>query len=236
MNRKANNSMRTMDMLRRRGKVRRDYLVGCRTARELAVRYGVSEITISKDLIAIREEFRKEYEETSRGELATSLAELHEFRVICRNAFVRSQESEEEITTSYDPRKCPDCKDGMVEGTDEWCERCDGTGKIIVEKVTRKVRGKAGDSSFLSAELAAMREENRLLGRYPHRNDVLREQRNDLVVIREFVSGMTPDQVIEVRRRALELQRLLEGKNGDVIDVESRDVKGNDQEEGNEVG
>jgi RecJ-like exonuclease len=82
------------------------------------------------------------------------------------NSYEISKQNQEETITNYLPRPCRACDDGKVAGTDDWCAVCGGTGSVVVENVTRKVKGQAGDSSFLREFRENVKDMIRLEGLY----------------------------------------------------------------------
>ena len=129
----------------------------------LAVRFGVSVKTICID----QQEIRKRWlGESIRGEKERRAVYLQMWRLLHRlgvDGYERSREDEVTVTTEYRPKKCPDCKDGMLAGG-EWCKVCGGEGETIQEVVTKRMVGSAGDPSFLRVSGDAIREMVRLEG------------------------------------------------------------------------
>lgn len=160
-------------VLQRRNRVRRDVLGGLQSQGQLAVRYGVSQATISKDIKEILKELREESQYIGPKQVYIAEQRLLDVYSKASNSYELSKKPEEQINTKYVRVKCRSCNgtgfelDDKKEETEKWCEVCQGKGKVIEEVVTRTVKGQAGDSSFLITMLQTIREWNKMHGNYP---------------------------------------------------------------------
>jgi hypothetical protein len=125
------------------------------------------------------------YEDREQAQYQFQMAEQRLLQVYAKasDAFERSKKNNETITTSYTPRTCSACKGtGMLNGdpeTGEWCNNCDGNGKVIIETVNRRVQGQAGDPNFLRIQCDCIKEINRIRGHYKENNTHLHIHQNN---------------------------------------------------------
>jgi hypothetical protein len=117
---------------------------------ELAARFGVSIATILLDREYIQTKWwAREEDERTISERMKQVEFLKMTRRLAIESYHRSRKDEEEITTKFNDVPCDSCN-----GTGKLplckCLDCDGTGRKTEEVVQRKVRGQAGDASFLS--------------------------------------------------------------------------------------
>ena len=122
--------------------------------------------TVEKDLKYIHENWVHEDVRKSsvpQGEVPTP---LRAGRASGAAVLLRSRQDATEITTQYVPRRCRDCKGTGTIGTapangskakPKACPACKGEGTVTVEVVTKKVKGQAGDSSFLARTNQSMK-------------------------------------------------------------------------------
>lgn len=178
--RKGKLNSTSMEVAERRRRIEKDYISGLVSGQELAIRYGVSASTISNDLKAIFEKWREAIEERTE-ELRKPIDRTHAILALTEvyrlsgEGFRRSQQNKQEIKTEYRRVKCEDCKgtgwEGGEESSGEWCNTCDGDGERMIELVTTKETGQAGDPAFLRVGVDAIREVARLRALYPERPD-----------------------------------------------------------------
>src|SRR3972149_6123985 len=132
---------------------------------EMAVRLGRVRPLISQDVKWIFDQWMRYDVRTTRKRAAKRVKQYEFAANQAMTAFERSQQNEETIRTSIVPRLCDDCKGtGFADGNEQWCDACEGIGKINVETVVRCVRGQAGDSSHLRAYIEAVKEAARIEG------------------------------------------------------------------------
>jgi hypothetical protein len=171
MMRKNQNFIQTIELIKTRNAVRRDFFNGITSYTDLANRHGISGATVTKYIKAIMREVVWEDNETGKEQFVLAERRLMSIYSKAVDAFERSRKNAEEISTQYIPKPCPDCKGVGFEGgdksTERWCVTCDGDGKIMTEIVTKKVKGQAGDANFLRVQLDCIREINRIRGHYP---------------------------------------------------------------------
>jgi len=144
------------------------YIAGVRDRSQLAAAFGVGLMVISNDLRELFDGWLKEDIRSIAKEKSIACRQMDFGALEAINAWERSKQNREVITTEYLPRNCPDCKgSGFVEDTEKWCPTCDGEGRITVENVTRKIEGQAGDSSLLSSYREFIKERAKIKGLYP---------------------------------------------------------------------
>jgi len=208
----------------RRRRVRDLILEGVTLQSDLAVRLGVSGKTISQDIQWVYDQWEGEDKEVSR---ALKRRRIRQLELVVQKASVgyeRSRQDVEEINTTYTPRECKECKGtGMVGDTTEWCLACKGEGKVMTEIMTRKVKGQAGDSSFLGRVNEAVREMCRLENHYPSYRGKGRRRSVHLHKHQHINLSGVPSEVLLEAKGVIEKLREAAGGNGRVIDVESRE-------------
>lgn len=153
----------------RRLKVRDLLLQGCSSQSEMAARIGCSQATISKDIAAIFKEWLVEDVETSHAKAAYRVRQLELGASQSFDAFQRSKQSVEQVTTEYEKVLCPSCAGKGRNG--KGCKTCDGTGAVVQENVTRRMTGQAGDPSHMSNYRAFIREMAKIEGLYQKKPD-----------------------------------------------------------------
>jgi hypothetical protein len=148
----------------------------------------------------------------------------------CIDAFERSQKNEVQITTQYSSEECEQCKGSGLEGdSDDWCAECNGDGRIEKEIVTKKVVGKAGDSSHMRVALEAFKECSKLQGLHKEPKKGKEE---------EVIGGdhyhwhggngnreVSPERIEEMLRKMSAIGAV---RRGDTIDVEVMDGEDDD--------
>ena len=217
---------------KRRLKVEEFMMRGLSDLHAIAARLGVSHVTIYQDQRWIREYWLKRDIKTSRIRQTYRIKQLEFAAYESITAWERSKQNAEEITTEYIPRACPDCKGnpGMkdgVEGATEWCMTCDGNGKILTERMTKRVKGKSGDPAHMANYQSAIREIAKIEGHYP---TVLRPKKlvnNQELHIHQGIdlSKAPPELILRAREAMLQLQQsVTDGLvEEDVLDVESKE-------------
>jgi len=201
-------------MIERRRKVRDDYLNGIWSQQELAIRHGVTIGTICTDLAVIRPELKIADPEEAKIHKDMQERRLNNILANAVSGYQRSRQDAEEITIAYERRKCRSCNgtgwQDANEESGEWCENCNGDGERVVEVMTRRVKGQAGDSSFLRTQLEVVKEINRINGNYPERTkkvehkhvhaqiDLSRASSEDLLAAMEIVDVLRRSEVKQI--------------------------------------
>ena len=206
-------------MQRRRKKVEAAMLRGTTRQCELAVRFGVSEYTISRDCEAIRERWKTESAGGSLRRRITREAQLNEVFREAMLAWDRSKETTDEVTTTYRKEKCPVCKG-------KGCDAC-VNGRVTVEMVSQKTSGKPGDPAYLNAALRTLVEICKLRGLYPVKPVNVDARRQTLVFNakegRDPLEGVPTQLVLEAREVAYRIAEAKKkgavGGNGDAKDA-----------------
>lgn len=141
-----------------RRKVRDLMLQGVTSRREMANALGVSVASIQKCIEFVQDEWIRVDKSETQVRVIKRIEQIYKQSIIpLQKAWQASCNAAEEITTDYHQVDCPDenCVAGFVKGTEKWCERCDGTGKVTVEHVVRKVTGQAGNPAIQAQLLKA---------------------------------------------------------------------------------
>jgi len=143
-------------------RIRMDVLNGITSRRDLAIRHDMAPNNVNKMVKEIYEELRSQYEEDGVYE---SVMLQEKFNIVFQRAvasFEESQKDSEKVRTTYEVIDCPSCR-----GKDDWCELCNGKGKITERLVMKEVKGQAGDPTFLKVQHDCLKEMGRLKGLYP---------------------------------------------------------------------
>ncbi len=173
---------------KRRHEIRQMLLQGIRSQSEMAARLGISQPAVSKHIQVIYDEWLKEDIKTTRAKIRYRVRQFEQGAQEAFVAWQKSKESEEQIITEYERKNCPECAARLENNTvdsgkkpaknaaktqpskdckiSKDCKTCEGKGFILVENVTRKVTGKAGDAALLAQYNQALREAAKLEGLY----------------------------------------------------------------------
>lgn len=169
--RNPKNQKTSLEVIKRRERVRDFLLQGMFNQVKIAAALGVSQVTISSDIHAIFNQWRGDSIKETRRKRDLVVRQLDHAAYKAMVAFDRSCQVAEEMQTVYHPKPCEDCcGTGFKSGDEhsgEWCETCGGNCVVMVEVVTRRAKGQAGDSSFLRVFNECVREKARLWGLYP---------------------------------------------------------------------
>lgn len=183
--------------------------------REFAARWGVSVSQITADVGKIIRRWKFADEKHSENLRLVRRRELERVRQLAAESYWRSRQDEIEITTEMTTEPCEDCSGtGIDLEADDFCERCDGNGERLVEKVRKKIKGQAGDSSFLKIMGWTVVEQARLEGLHVDRKTL--EVRGQVdhkhlhahaTITKEDLARLSDDQLLELeaaQRRVLE--------------------------------
>lgn len=217
----------------RKSAIRRDMLAGVTRYAELAAKYGVSEMTICNYVKEILAEMRKRYEEQLPSQKRLMEERLMATYAQAEESYQLSKQNAVETHTAYAWVKCKSCKGSGWEGgrapkrdeDGDWCEACEGSGKVMEEQVTTRVKGQAGDSAHLAVKLAAIKEWNKLHGNYPAKP---KEELDVNVRAGMDLSGVPGDMLLQAMSA---MARLREAAKAKAIDVESKEA-GSDGQDG----
>lgn len=140
-------------MLERQELVSRHYLEG-KPQHEIAKLVNVSQMTVSNDLLAIRERHVANAERDYKTRLGEELAKLDKVEAAAWRSYERSCEDAvtmtiEKVPVSVKPKKGEDAKPSK---------------KIVVTKSIEQRKGQAGDASFLSVIDRCVEKRMKLLG------------------------------------------------------------------------
>jgi len=220
------------DRQQRLAKLRKDWLDGgWNSQHELAVRYGVSDCQICRDLKIIREVCRAEFEEESKTDFDRRIKQLESVAGRAAQGYERSRKDHEEVTVRYEKKPCTECANDKDKKST--CRKCEGRGFTYEEHITKRVVGQAGDPRFLSIITKCITEICRLRGHYPDKRQGLgsKLQYKDEPVLTSFANA---DPELIVRHRLL-LFEIEQSKNGhrspDVLEAEfEREEQGDSKE------
>jgi hypothetical protein len=124
-------------------------------------------------------------------------------------SYERSRKDQEEITTTYSMRECPDCKgSGFIKDTKKWCKTCEGEGEVKAEVVTKRVKGNPGETKHLDTYMKCVLEAARLEGCYLFEKALEKAPQTTNNTL--LISG-SPEKVAEEIKR-LPVDMLLEAK------------------------
>ncbi len=210
----------------RRHSVMLDYVEkGITNIDDLAKRHGCSRTAIENALQYVLEQLRTTNLAETRIQQNLALKRLEHTFQLATDGYMRSREDEVEVRTEYKKERCPDCRGTGFKsgnkGEGPWCEACEGKGKIDVETVTRRVKGKAGDPTFLRIRNDSVRSIAKLQGIYED------ERRQPAVAPQVFIqqntidlSRIPSDVILEAKRGWLALQDAQKEAQPDIV-VES---------------
>ena len=213
--------------VKRMAAVRKDYLSGGVTSQlELAERYGLSSATISIYVREILKQIREEDQSTASDQKALMERRLLAVLSSSKDSYERSKKNAIETSTVYNTVKCKQCKGTGFEPSEdeddeseEWCLTCEGEGTVVVEVVTQRVKGQAGDSSHLTNMLNAIKEWNKLHGNYPEKPAKV-EVDNRQVHIHQGGPDLSNASAEDLLSALSAISRLKESSKGETIDAE----------------
>jgi len=109
-----------------------------------------------------------------------------------------------------------------------WCPTCKGDGTVMAEVVTRKVKGRAGDSSFLKEFRMSIQEVCKLEGLYPAtevKGKVQIDSRMEQVITSRIDFDNVPNDILLEMREMNERLKLYQ-RPPKMLTVESEPVNG----------
>lgn len=206
----------------------RDYLSGGYvTQHELAVRYGVSDSTVSNCLRCIKAIIKEEFEEQLKDETEKRLAQLELLMGKANRSFETSKQEQVEISTRSEKRRCGRCQ-GTGRKDGELCQKCEGRGWSEQEVTTRKVSGQAGDPRFLAVTLKAIQEVARIRQLYPEKTTtkIGRQYNVGAVAVGNRLNGVSQELLLQVKRLMLQIEQSAgEVDESNVVDAEFEKTK-----------
>jgi hypothetical protein len=181
-------------------------------ARQIALTLGIS----ANEVRVCSRELEKEWQEHILGDRERHVARISEqFQLGARSAFdsyLRSRQDATETTTIHKPKQCQACNGtGKLKGdksSDEWCVNCDGDGKIIAEITTTKVKGQAGDSTFLKEFRMALESIAKIQGLNPEKAVSQDNSQRTNIGININLSAATPDELLNAKVAFAKLQKI----------------------------
>jgi len=195
--------------------IRKDYLEGTFHAQhDLAVKYGISDTTVSQYLQRIKAILSEDFKEDTIADKERRIKQLEDVQAKANLAWERSKQNSEELRIQYVKVKCRDCKGtGMQKDGATWCESCEGSGRVTDEVVSRRVTGQAGEPRFLSLVNECVKEISRLNGHYPERRRKQDDPEGDKHLHLHLGEGVRMDPEILIQMRGLMIQ-VEESRNG----------------------
>lgn len=220
-----------MSKIQRLMRIEDSLLRGECDTKKLAIRHGVSEVTIYKDLASIKSRWKRIWDTSTEDKLRRRIQQ-HEFAgKESIGQWELSKADKVERTVSIVDEKCGDCKGTGMDG-ERWCSACDGEGKVTVEKVTEKVTGGPAEPKFMGLFLKAVGEAAKLEGVCPEKAGINLNlnQTNISPVVnisnRDFDQAHG-DAIIGMMQAA---ERLKESNGIPPIDVDSLEVEDSENE------
>jgi len=153
-------------VLERRRKVRDLVLQGV-FQEDIAVRLGVCEATITNDVKAIYAKWMDDDKAATKEKIARRVRQLELSAREAYNSFQASKNNVETVQTTYDRETCKTCEGTGRKGAKP-CKVCEGTGIKLIENITRRQTGQAGDPSLLRVYVESIKEASRLQGLYAY--------------------------------------------------------------------
>lgn len=149
---------------KRLGALQKKLLSGCTNESELAVAFNVHPATIRNWVEKLKGRWSERLINDVEGKRTFRVEQMQHIGFLALSAFEKSQKKAVEYTTQE--RICTDCNgEGEVEekpNTFEKCLKCKGEGTLTTE--TTKIKGQAGDSSFLRVAKECFLEAAKLEG------------------------------------------------------------------------
>lgn len=239
-------------MVRRKRMMRLEQMIlrGNTNQSQLAAAFGVDQSTVCHWIREIEADWKKREYDKLDDRRRYRIKQLENIVSMALASYDRSRLDEEEFTISQ--KTCPICdgtKEMKQDGTTTKCRGCDGVGYVQTEQT--KVKGKAGESSFLKVAVDTIKEIGRLEGLYPEKSGITR--RSALVeshvgedgVLRQRIDELYVDAPDDMIVQALsDLDRLEEAakkareKKAKTIEAKARRIEKEaaDDQTGNEKG
>ncbi len=194
----------------RREQVEKLWLEGVFSQRRIATELGASVKTVEKDLKHIHDTWAREDIRKSSVRRAQFVRRMEMAGRLALESFEVSKQQAEETTTQSIPRRCRDCKGAeKVNGSRTKCPACSGKGTVTVEVVTKRVKGQAGDPSFLKVYKDCMTEIARVKGLYPKEKPggpaLFGNGAKVAIVGGVDYSKVSPESVLQARQALLEV-------------------------------
>lgn len=213
---------------KRRERVEQMELEGVFSKVKIAAALGVNVQTITADLKYIHEVWAKDDVRRSAVLRARHVRRMELAGFLAIQAFYASQQNAEEITTQYVPRRCKYCKgEGTTNGRGpvKKCVACKGEGTVIVEQVSKRMKGQAGDSSLLRLYKECMQDVAKTKGLYPKEPNNLPITNNTVHIYGGVDYSKADDELLLEAKQML--LRLTESAKSNVLDAESMDDENN---------
>lgn len=134
---------------------------------EIAARLGTSRVTITSDIKWIEENWAREDPKKVKQKRRRRIARLEQLIREHWLAWEKSKEESEKSLSTDKPKTCPDCSGTAMDEDGDWCSTCDGEGKVLVSRRSKKVKKTAGDVKFLAEIRKCETEIAKLQGLYP---------------------------------------------------------------------
>lgn len=177
-------------------------LKGIGSIEKISVALDINWDTANKDVKAVLQNWADRHTTNLEEKLATRIEQLMFSVQAAWQSYQRSRKDQEETSTVYTPVQCPSCKgSGFMPNTETWCETCDGNGEVIKEVVTKRIKGQAGDSTFLNIYQRGIIEAAKLEGLYLERKEPSQPAVNINVADggRLDFSAVDPEMILEAK-------------------------------------
>ena len=223
-----------IEVLKRRRRVE-DYLLrGLTDQNSMSVALGVSQGTISLDVKEIHGRWLREEIKVSRLKRSRRVKQLEFAAQQAIDAWERSKQNAEEISTVYTPRKCADCKGTGIQDeiTGNWCLTCNGDGKVMTEVVTKKIRGQVGDAVQLRLFKECVVEAAKIEGSYVRKAAAKSNGEGGSlgINIQLDLSKAPPDLLLQAKAAYLRLTESMESRDAAIIETSSQPAEETENE------
>lgn len=134
-------------------------VAGVTDRNQIKAALNVTEPTLQKDLTWIYEQWNEQDRERAAVLKNLRTEQLEDTMRKAMVGYTRSTEEQKEVAVTTVPERCGICHGlGTIGEDHDWCEHCEGSGKVMVEsnKVTSKT--KPGDVGFLSEARKCIQE------------------------------------------------------------------------------
>lgn len=142
-------------------------LRGVTNQHELAAAFGKPVTVLARDMMDVRDRWLAHSPKNAEHAKITRIRQLEHLGILALDSYQRSRQDVEEITTQ--DRGCTNCigtgkvaPDPSKPNAETKCPECAGRGVVSVE--TRKIKGQAGDASFLKMAKEAFIEAAKIEG------------------------------------------------------------------------
>jgi len=156
-----------METKRVKARIEEMLIRGITSRRDIATRLGLNEAKACIYVAEIYDRWELESIERLRDLRTQAIKRCEKAASLAMLSYERSRKDAEEVNVTYNPVVCKECKGtGMKGDTLQWCESCEGSGRVMQETTLKRTKGQAGDPAHLRVYLDSVREAARLQGLY----------------------------------------------------------------------